>query len=214
MEIIKPLFSTKEVINRKKEVKQEYTIKHIADESKHEFYVSKDYKHFAQQLTEIENGKMYSFTSFGQWSLKHVVFHIINLIGKCDIVSTTYGLGPSSARGIVTALHSGLINSFSFLYDNKIKTYKVAAHDICVSNFPVKIASIHAKVTVLQNENYNISITGSANWSDSNDKIELTEIHTNKALAYHHREWILNSMQSNSTNPKKIINEIQQRNIK
>ncbi len=209
---IKPLVSTKNILSKVKETNKEFTFKHVSNSSDHEFFVSKGYKHFSEQLKEIENDKTYHFVSFGQWSLKHVVFHIIKLIGKCDIYSTTYGLGPSSARGIVTALKSGMMNSFNFLYDNKIRTYKIEAHDVCSSNFPVKIASIHAKVTVLINDKFTIAVTGSANWSDSNDKIELTEIHTDYSVASFHKNWISETMKSKSVNPKKIIDEIHKRN--
>jgi len=210
--IIKPLISTKKILSKKQDKPKELTFGITTAESEHEFYITPGYKLFFKQLKSIEKGKHYTFVSFGQWSLKHVVFHIVKLIGKCDIYSTTYGLGPSSARGIVSALGSGLIKSFNFLYDNKIRTYKIEAHDICSANFPVSLASIHAKVTILYNENYSITITGSANWSDSNDKIELTEIHTNSLLVKFHKDWITKAMKSKSTNPQKILNEIQQRN--
>jgi len=209
---VEPLISTKQILDKKKEQPKELVFAHSNTAGEHEFFITPDYKLFSEQLKTIKNGKHYTFVSFGQWSLKHVVFHVVKLIGKCDIYSTTYGLGPTSARGIVSALGSGLIKSFNFLYDNKIRTYKIESHDICSANFPVSLASIHAKVTILYNEKYNITITGSANWSDSNDKIELTEIHTNPLLVNFHKGWILEAMKSKSVNPKKILNEIQQRN--
>ncbi len=202
----KKLINTNDLIVRSE--KKETIVKHQGNEIEHQFYISEGYKIFSKQLNQIEYNKTYHFVSFGQWSLKHVVFHIIKLIGACDIYSTTYGLGPNSAKGIVQALKSNLINSFHFLYDNKIKSYKIEAHDICASNFPVKIANIHAKVTVLTNDNFYISITGSANWSDSNDKIELTEIHSSKQLAYFHKNWITKAMSTDKVNPKEILNNI------
>jgi len=209
-EIINPLVSTREVLSRVEKVKQEAVLSEVTSSEKHEFFISAGYKLFASALTKISQETHYTFVSFGQWSLKHVIFHIVKLIGKCDIYSTTYGLGPSSARGIVTALGKGMISSFNFLYDNKIRTYKIEAHDICVSNFPVSLASIHAKVTVLINDKYAITVTGSANWSDSNDKIEITEINTNRGLASFHKKWITQAMQSKNTNPKKILSDLQQ----
>ena len=160
---IKPLFSTSEILKNKEISKEKFNQGIITEDISHEFFLSDGYKEFKQQLTKLEKDKHYSFVSFGQWSLKHVVFHLLKLAGPSDIYSTTYGLGPSSARGIVTGLNKGLIKSFNFLYDNKIKTYKVEAHDICSANFPIKVVNIHAKVTVLLNKNWGIKITGSAN---------------------------------------------------
>lgn len=179
-----------------------------AEDINHEFFISKGYKDFVKQLSELEQNKQYSFVSFGQWSLKHVVFHLLKLCGRAEVFSTTYGLGPSSARGIISGIKSGLISDFNFLYDNKIRTYKIEAHDLCASNFPVKIAANHSKITVLLNEIWGVTITGSANWSDSNNKIETTVISTNRKLAEFHKDWISKAMKTKSVEPKKILEEI------
>ncbi len=92
-----------------------------------------------------------------------------------------------------------------FLYDWKIRTYKESAHNVCVANFPVKVTSIHAKVTVILNDSWGVIVSGSANWSDSNKKIELTEISTNRKKAEFHQNWILQAMKSEHTEPQKIL---------
>jgi len=200
------IVSTKQILKPHKveSINQGITV----DDFNHEFFISKGYKEFLKQFTAIDQDKSYTIVSFGQWSLKHVVFHLLKMVGAAEVYSTTYGLGPSSARGIVSGIKSGMISNFNFLYDHKIKTYKVEAHDICISNFPVKLAAIHAKVTVLLNDNWGVSITGSANWSDSNNKIETTVISTNRKLAEFHKKWISEAMKTKSTEPGKILSEI------
>jgi len=201
-----PLFSTKELLKSPKQKQINQGI--VNDDIIHEFFISENYKHFYSQLPKIEQNKLYTFTSFGHWSLKHVVFHVLKLTGAGDVHATTFGLGPGTAKGIVSGIEKDLIKSFNFLYDSKIKSYKTEAHDICVSNFPVTICSIHAKVTTIINDKWGVSIFGSANWSDSNAKIETTTISTNRSLALYHQKWISNSMKSNSSDPKQIFNEI------
>jgi len=210
---IKPIYNTNEAFTKTEQTTEntnENNLKQteIHDDTNHEFFISKDYKDFVKQFSKLELDKQYTTVSFGNWSLKHVVFHILSLTGKAEIFSTTYGLGPGAARGIVTGIKSGMISNFNFLYDNKIKTYKQEAHNLCISNFPVKIASIHAKVTVIINESWGITISGSANWSDSNNKIETMTISTNKALALFHKDWIYKAMQTKSANPEEILKEI------
>jgi len=209
MEIILPDTSTKNMLNsKKKEVNTGSTNYAFVDDFKHEFFICEDYKDFESKFCSIEQNTTYHIVSFGQWSLKHIIFHILRMIGSADVLSTTYGLGPSSARGIVSALKAGMIKSFNFIYDWKIKQYKEEAHYLCESNFPVKITSIHAKVTVLINSEWGITVTGSPNWSDKNSKIETIVITTHRKLATFHKNWILQTIECNATEPKTIIKNI------
>jgi hypothetical protein len=203
MEVV-PLFSTASM----KEDQANVPTKFESEDTSHEFCISKSYREFAMLLDALEQNKSYHFISFGQYSLKHVVFHLISIIGKCHIWSTTYGLGPISARGIVKGLDNGAISSFNFLYDWKIRTYKEEAHFVCENRFPVKLTSIHAKVTVLLNEEWGITISGSANWSDTNKKIECITVSTNKDLALFHKKWIDAAIKCESSEPANILNEI------
>lgn len=207
---INALFSTKELVAKNAQA-QAKVIKsfHFSEEQmQHEFFLNDGYKAFAQQLPVIQQNETYHFISLGNWSLKHVVFHVLSLIGKAEIYSTTYGLGPKTARGIVQAIEKGMISNFHFLYDNKIKTYKEEAHNICVSNFPVQIVSIHAKVTVLINDEWSVVIGGSSNWSDTNDKIEYNTVFVSKKLADFHKDWILRVIAAGYSEPTKIYHEV------
>jgi hypothetical protein len=207
-ELKAPVFSTKSILEKKQvgtnSVKQECE----AESSEHEFFVSESYKDFEKRLLSLEQNKTYHFVSFGQWSLKHVVFHLLKLTGKAQVYSTTYGLGPSSARGLVNGLKSGMISDCFFLYDWKIKQYKEEAHNLCSSNFKVKITSIHAKVTVIYNDLWGIVVTGSANWSDKNNKIESLIVTTDRNLAEFHKKWIHEAVHCEATEPKNMIKEI------
>jgi len=208
---VKPLFSTKTLLNAKqvqtKKVENTDNV-FVNKDYEHEIYLLPDYKKFAELMPTIEQGKSYDFVSFGQFSLKHVVFHILKLIGPSNMCSTTYGMGPTSARAIVDGLHKGIIQSFHFVYDWKIKQYKQEAHFLCESNFPVKITSIHAKVTTFINENWGVTITGSMNWSDNNKKIETISISTNRLLAEYHSKWIKDVCVSKASEPSEIYKEI------
>jgi len=208
MKELKPLYNTNEAFEKKEDKNETLNQIEINDDKNHEFFIAKGYKDFIKKFTSFEHNKHYSFVSFGNWSLKHVIFHLLRLTGKAEVYSTTYGLGPGAARGIVNGIKSGLISNFHFLYDNKIKTYKQEAHNVCSANFPVKICSIHAKITVLINEIWAVSVSGSANWSDSNDKIETITISTHRSLADFHIKWISMAMQAKSANPEEILKEI------
>lgn len=207
---VKPLFSTKKLFDKPKANKQDKQLQQgiVTNETEHELYMVADYKEFVERMPKIEANKCYQFVSFGQWSLKHVVFHILKLIGTADVVSTTYGLGPSSARAILSGLEKNIMKSFNFIYDWKVKQYKEEAHNLCENNFPVKITSIHAKITTLINDDWGITITGSANWSDKNRKIEHTLISTNKQSAIFHRDLLIRILNAQETEPKKIMEEL------
>ncbi len=171
-------------------------------------YLTPEYKAFAAQLPEIGDRKVYDFVSFGQWNLKAVVFHLLTLTGPAEVFSTTYGLGPTASRAIVQALDDGLIRDFTFVYDHKVRTYKEEAHNLCSGRFRVKVTSIHAKITVLLNEKFGVVVSGSANWSDSNRKIELTTVTVDRERALFFRELIEKIAGTESSEPNSIYDEL------
>jgi hypothetical protein len=63
-----------------------------------------------------------------------------------------------------------------------VRKYKPKAYALAVSRFCTHIASLHAKVCVLQNEQYSITIIGSANWT-RNSKIESYYVCIEKTVA-------------------------------
>jgi len=202
---INPLFSSSHITKKEK---QKTVIQGVEDNSSHEFFLTKEYKIFASQLPALKQNTTYNFWSLGQWSLRHVVFHIVSLVGRSKAAVTTYGLGPGSARGIVDAINKGFFESFFFVYDQKIKSFKDEAHNVSAANFHVKITQIHAKATVLINENWGVVISGSANWSDSNNKIELTTISTNRDHAIKTYDLLHKIAYTESNNVNEIRNEI------
>ena len=180
----------------------------LESQTAHEFYILPKYQLVAKLLPALVPGTSYGLLSFGKWDLRFVVFHIARLIGPCDVISTTYGLGPQAARGIVAGLKKGIFKSFRFIYDNKVREYKEEAHYMCAENFPVKITSIHAKLTVLKNENYQVLVVGSANWSDSNNKIEYTEIICDPAKAEAVYQLLLRTSEAEASAPSDIYKEL------
>ena len=177
-------------------------------EETHEFFLLEGSREIEKYLPSLSIGHSYSLLSFGDWSLKELVMHIARIIGPCDVVSTTYGLGTRASKGIIRALDIGLFRSFSFLYDKKVREYKEEAHNVCASRFPVKITSIHAKITILKNEEWGVMVTGSANWSDNNAKIEHAEVIVNREKADFFYEILKKSIECKAILPSEIKKEL------
>ena len=179
----------------------------------HEFFIFESSREIEKLIPKLTDGHSYSLLSFGDWSLKELVMHIARIIGPCDVVSTTYGLGSRTSKSIIRALDIGLFRSFAFLYDKKVREYKEEAHNVCASRFPVKITSVHAKITILKNEEWGVMVTGSANWSDNNAKIEHAEIIVNREKAEFFYETILKAIQAKAILPTEIKKELCTTNI-
>lgn len=211
---IKPLFTSTEALPVIEEQKPQSTDTNsfntgIVTEVEHEFYQVSNAKTIKEKVPVLEHNKCYAFMTFGEWALKHAVFHVAKLIGPCDVIATTFGLGAGSARGIVEGLRKGIFTSFQFLYDRKVREYREEAHFMCLNNFTVKVASIHAKVCVLKNEHWAVLITGSANWSDTNAKIEFLEITVHRAKAEFFYDLLQRSIKAQASLPIEILKEIQ-----
>lgn len=146
-------------------------------------FLSHGYREFRAQLPTLTNESAYHFLSFGRWSLRDVVFRVLTLTGPAKLAATSYGLGPDTATALVKAKQTGIITDGLFIYDEKIEQHKPHIHQLMASNFKVKTIPMHAKITCIINDEWGVMISGSANWSDKTDKIELTTIWADMQLA-------------------------------
>jgi len=127
-------------------------------------------------LTVPQPGECEMFFSGGRWSTHDLINYFIKITGPCKVYITTYALSDKAATTLINLFDSGLIQEFYCILDARMKVRNPNVLSLINHKFSnIKQSNCHAKVTVLQNENYNLVIIGSANHSN-NPRIEVGTI--------------------------------------
>ena len=108
-----------------------------------------------------------------------VMLHILKQIGPAHILCGTWSVSMESIDQLVKLYKRGGILSLSFVLDPRVKVTKAKPLQMIKANFPLVFKPWHAKVTTMQNQDWNISIVSSQNMTQ-NPKIERGCIFTDR----------------------------------
>ena len=133
----------------------------------------------SKHLGKIENGKFYQFYSLGRFSMHDVIVFLLKQIGASHILVGTWSISQDSIEQLVRLKTKKEILSLGFVLDPRVKVTKAKPLQLIKANFPFVFSPWHAKVTVMYNDNWNISIVSSQNMT-KNPKIERGCIFTDK----------------------------------
>jgi len=117
----------------------------------------------------IEQGFDYHFSTAGIWSSHDLLFHIISLIGPAHVTIATWSITEAPAAMLMRGLLEKQILSLNALFDVRVRVRSPSSFEFIKHNLGefCKISSCHAKVTVIENDDWKISITGSANYTNN-----------------------------------------------
>lgn len=145
---------------------QEGTVaRSLISEGQAEIVNAASLKWFRDYLGELAPGRHYHFWNGGQWSMQDLLQHLLQLTGKADVWLTTWSISEDAVRALLDMRSRDMIGDLQAVFDYKAKEMKTKSFLMARENFKVTLARIHAKVTVLRNEQWLITITGSANWT-------------------------------------------------
>lgn len=147
-----------------------------------------------QQIREIlgpiRKGQTQSYVSSGRWSAHDLLNYILRHTGSATVYASTYALSEESTRAIVRKLQQGEIQEMHCILDGRMKVRKPAVLHFAEKNFTRLVKrDCHAKVMVIRNENWSVTVISSMNFS-SNKRIEAGVIFTDRATADFHQEWM------------------------
>lgn len=121
----------------------------------------------AKQISDLiqPNCRVMGLTQ-GNFSLIDLIYEILQKIGKSDIICTTWSAGIKDAHQVKWMVDTNLINSFKIITDHSYatrqKTY-ASSLDELFGKENIRTSEIHAKFTLIENENYKIVIRTSMN---------------------------------------------------
>ena len=143
------------------------------------------------QLIDFKENQLIVFSSKKGFDIVDLLQIILDKIGSCDIIISTYAISELSTRKLFFLKQAGKIRTLNFLLDKRNIVHKEAALQF-LKNFSdsVIIDDNHSKVTVLKNKIYNISIISSMNYT-RNPRMESGVIINSESIALFNEKWIL-----------------------
>lgn len=130
-------------------------------------FVGKPYDVLKQHIGKLEQNSMINFWTFGRYAMDDILKWVVAQIGPCDVTCCTWAITTQAVETILRLSKDGLLRSFRIWIDPRVKVRNPQPLQMLQLNFPVVIAPVHAKVTVLSNDDWKVSVSGSMNFTSN-----------------------------------------------
>lgn len=109
------------------------------------------------------------WVSDGKWSAHQLLLALLDITGPANVYISSYAMSETPARYLVNLKQIGFIKDLYCVLDNRVDTRTAGTLQIikCIAT-DYSLIDTHAKVTVIENEQWNIAIIGSANYTENN----------------------------------------------
>jgi hypothetical protein len=136
-------------------------------------------KNIEATIGQLHPNEDIHFYSLGNFNLVKLILYIIGHIGPSHLLMCSYSFSKHSIEQLQHNIENGSIMSFKLLIDNRVKTMSPKPFDMIMRMFDYKCTSLHAKVALIWNDKWHMSIVTSQNATD-NPKLERGTIFTSK----------------------------------
>lgn len=144
-----------------------------------------------QTIGSLNPDESIFFKTDGAWSNIHLVEFILMQTGAADVFFTTWSISADAIACFTNWQQQGAIKQLWAVLDAGIRNRKPEIYQQATAAFAnLKISHCHAKVIVIQNTFYQVTVIGSANFT-RNPRIEAGVIIWNKKIAEQNVQWIL-----------------------
>jgi len=130
-----------------------------------------------KSIGQLQNGKTTHYYSCGNFNLVRLLIHLLKQTGPANVFMTSYSFSQTSIEQLLKHRQKGNILSFRVIVDNRVKTMSPIPFQMLSTAFDYRCSSIHAKVALIWNDNWNITVVTSQNATD-NPKLERGTIFT------------------------------------
>ena len=160
--------------------------------------IGKANKKLHQVFGQVLDGQSVHYASLGDWSTHDLLFFLLQQTGPARVYFTTWAISEYAIRQLYLFIENGLILELKGIFDYRNGIRKPAELQFLQKiTTDIKAAKCHAKVTIIENDNWGISVVGSANYT-RNPRIEAGVLCCDKSVAAFHRTWILNELSNTS----------------
>jgi len=176
---LKPTAPIQKSIPKKIGKQQSITITEPSDQ-KAEFVSDMDIS-LTKAIGLIKPGINTHFYSFGNFNLVRLIMYLLKQTGPVNLFMTSYSFSNKSIQQLQNHIENDKLLSFQLLIDNRVRSISPKPFQMIASCFNYRCTSVHAKIALLWNDNWKISIVTSQNATD-NPKMERGIIFTDPAI--------------------------------
>ena len=189
------LFSSEDLVKKKPDRSKSGSVP-VAGENL--LIIGKANEKLHQVFGKVVDGQSVHYASLGDWSTHDLLFFLLEQTGPARVYFTTWAISEYAIRQLYQFIEHGLILELKGIFDYRNGIRKPAELQFLQKiTTDIKAAKCHAKVTVIENDHWGISVVGSANYT-RNPRIEAGVLCCDKAVAAFHRDWILQELSNTS----------------
>ena len=144
-------------------------------------FVAEIDKSLTKAIGQLQNGKTTHFYSWGNFNLVRLIMHILKQTGPAHVFMTSYSFSQKSIEQLKNRMDKNELLSFRVIIDNRVKSMSPLPFQMLKTCFDYRCMSIHAKIALIWNENWHITIVTSQNATD-NPKLERGTIFTDRSV--------------------------------
>lgn len=152
--------------------------------------VFKNYQKIEELFPDLEPGTNIHFVSEVSWSNHELIAHLLTITGPANIWFTTFALSEAAARILLKLKQSNQILEMTALVDFRAQNRHPEAYHLSKSLMTdIRQYPNHSKVTIIENNEWQIVINSSANFTN-NMRIESGIICVNTGATNFYKKWI------------------------
>ena len=154
------------------------------------YLLSKGRKELRLHVGELQADRMVHYATGGRWSAHELLQFVLERTGPAQVSISTWTVTENPVRSLLALRSVGLITELQLLFDHRIKTRSPQGFQLVAAlDARVGFAKCHAKVTVVENTQWAVTILSSQNYT-RNPRIEAGVIFTDRPSANFHRSWM------------------------
>lgn len=144
----------------------------------------------ADVLPTLQMGDVVEYFTHGRFSLHNLIEYVLQVSGPANVLIATWAMTDAPLRTISRLKNEGKILKLECLLEHKVPGHNPRAYAFASQVFDeIWLGKCHAKVVVIENEDWQVVITTSANLT-RNRRIESGDIKCIKESADFNRKWI------------------------
>ncbi len=134
------------------------------------------------------------WVSDGSWSMHDMLVSLLNITGTAELFIATYAMSETPARIITQLKAAKQITRLTTILDNRVDTRSAGSFQLMKAmSDEMVMVDVHAKVTLIINENWQLAVIGSANYTE-NKRFETGIIAEANNVVELQKKWMLKAL--------------------